>query len=303
MPRVTVCIPAFNSARFIGAAVASVLAQDWPEVELFVCDDGSTDDTAAVATAAASAATGRVTVLRNPANLGIAGNWNRCLALGSGEFVTLLHGDDALEPDYVSRCVEMLARHPTAVLVHTNLHRVDGDGRRFGEHWAYPEKPGDECIPGAEVRHRIFSRGNFICCPSVMFRRSRLPAGFAFDERYRYALDIDAWLRLSLAGEFAFVGTPLIAYRVHNAQQTHRLEPLVKEGEVTDALVRFAATSGMAPIRGLAARRALHYALRCRQHGLPWGGYVRTAWRLQPAALLHKDTLRLLLARRRRGGQ
>ena len=86
-PKVSVCIPTYRGAATLGAAIASVLAQSMADFELVVLDDNSPDNTADVV---AGFADGRIRYLRNPANLGPEGNWNRCLTEARGAYVKVL---------------------------------------------------------------------------------------------------------------------------------------------------------------------------------------------------------------------
>ncbi len=94
-PKVSVCIPTRNGAVFLAGAIRSVLAQTLADLELIVVDDASTDGTEAVVR---SFSDGRVTFVAGPERLGIAGNWNRCLALATAPYVCLFHQDDVMAP-------------------------------------------------------------------------------------------------------------------------------------------------------------------------------------------------------------
>ena len=77
-PLVSVCIPTYKGAAFLGAALDSVLHQTYPHFEIWVLDDNSPDNTASVV---ANYSDSRVRYMRNPNNLGPEGNWNRCLGM------------------------------------------------------------------------------------------------------------------------------------------------------------------------------------------------------------------------------
>src|SRR5688572_5713153 len=94
MPLVSVCIPTYNYAHLIADAIESVLRQTERDLELVVIDDCSTDDTEQVA--ARYADDPRFRFVRNPCNLGLFGNFNRCFELAEGEFVKVLCADDWL---------------------------------------------------------------------------------------------------------------------------------------------------------------------------------------------------------------
>lgn len=110
-PLVSVLIPAFRAARTLGATLESVLAQTWPHVETIVVDDGSPDDTLAVARQ--YEARGVRTV--GQANAGASAARNHALRLSSGNLIQYLDADDLLSPDKIARQVEALASSPTCV--------------------------------------------------------------------------------------------------------------------------------------------------------------------------------------------
>jgi len=107
--RVSVCIPTYNYGRFLGQAIESVLAQTWGDFELVVCDNASTDDTQAVI---GSFRDERIRSHRNDTNIGLFGNFSRCLELAQGELVKFVCSDDWLAPTYLERTVPVMRDHP-----------------------------------------------------------------------------------------------------------------------------------------------------------------------------------------------
>ena len=109
--RVSVVMPAFNHARFVADALQSVLAQDYPDFEVIVADDGSADGTAAIVRQIATADKRVVPVLSED-NRGISANHNRALDRCTGEFVALLASDDLMLPGKLAAQVDFLNAHP-----------------------------------------------------------------------------------------------------------------------------------------------------------------------------------------------
>lgn len=110
--KVSVLIPAYNAAPFLGQTIASVLAQDWPNLEIIVVDDGSTDDTLAVAQAHAGP---RVRVATQP-NRGASAARNHAYALATGTYIQYLDADDLLHPQKLSAQMACLRGQPARVL-------------------------------------------------------------------------------------------------------------------------------------------------------------------------------------------
>jgi glycosyltransferase involved in cell wall biosynthesis len=114
-PLLSVSIPTYNQQKYIGRAIESVLEQDYPEVEIVVSDDCSTDGTLSVAQRYERA---KVKVTRTPRNLGRVGNYRRCLyELTNGDWAVNLDGDDYYDdPTFFTGAIEALGRHREAVL-------------------------------------------------------------------------------------------------------------------------------------------------------------------------------------------
>lgn len=119
-PAVSVIIIVFNGAAFLQEAIDSVLAQTFDDYELLIVDDGSTDDTAAIAEQAAGRRPDRIAVLRHPAgeNRGMSTTRNLGIAHAKGEFIAFLDADDVWLPEKLAGQVEVMRRNPTAGLVY-----------------------------------------------------------------------------------------------------------------------------------------------------------------------------------------
>src|ERR1700736_1205130 len=105
---VSILIPAFNEARWIGDAIASAVDQTWPHTEIIVVDDGSTDGTAAIAKRFASA---NVKIATQP-HQGASAARNLAFSLCQGDYIQWLDGDDLLAPDKIERQLAALDRTP-----------------------------------------------------------------------------------------------------------------------------------------------------------------------------------------------
>ena len=113
-PAVSILTPAYDVARFIGAALDSVLGQDFPDWEMIVVDDGSRDDTAAQVVARRDR---RIRLIRQE-NAGVSAARSRAMAEARGDAFLFLDADDWLAPDALSRLVDTLAAAPQAVAAH-----------------------------------------------------------------------------------------------------------------------------------------------------------------------------------------
>lgn len=127
-PLVSVAIPVFNGCPYLAETISSVLSQDYPNIELIITDNASTDDTEAVCREFA-ARDPRVRYVRNPQNLGAGPNHNLGFRLSRGEFFKWCAADDLISKTFVSACVEALLRQPDAVLAASSVQSIDDEGR------------------------------------------------------------------------------------------------------------------------------------------------------------------------------
>ncbi len=169
-PLVSIIMPAYNCAAYIEEAVRSVMAQTCESFELLVIDDGSKDDTFAIARRLA-AEDARVTALKNPENMGVARTRNRGLDMARGEYVAFLDSDDRWHPDKLQEQIRRMEEE-NAALSYTSYAIVDADGK--------PSKAA--YIVPAQVTFDQLLLENVIGCSTVMLARR-------VAETYRFATD------------------------------------------------------------------------------------------------------------------
>jgi glycosyltransferase involved in cell wall biosynthesis len=215
VPLLTVAIPTYKGAAFIGAAIESVLAQTFRDFELLVIDDNSPDDTEAIVRRFVDP---RIRYLRNSANLGPQGNWNRCLTEARGALFKLLPHDDLLMPTCLQRQVDALqADRAERYALVACARDVLGPTDRVLTRRGYPG--GREgLIDGGEVMRSCVRRGtNLLGEPgAIMFRKSLADRVGPFDGSEGYVIDLDYWFRLLAHGDVYFIAEALSAFRVSN---------------------------------------------------------------------------------------
>lgn len=221
---ISVVIPVFNAELFLAEAIDSVLAQDTGTFDIIVVDDGSTDDSAAVASRFGAP----VQVIRQ-ANAGPAAARNRGLAAARGEYVAFLDQDDLYCADKFSLQSERLDHHPEVDVVigqhqYLMLDAVAGDAPHFSEY---------------HDDHLSLQLG---CC---LFRRSVFERVGLFDETYRLCDDWDWFMRAREAGVPLLIHQHVVLrQRIHTANLTRQREAGARQ---TMLMVR----------RSLARRRSL----------------------------------------------
>lgn len=212
---VSICIPSYNYARYIGEAIESALQQTYCNLEVVVIDNCSTDDTEQVV-ARYMATDKRVRFLRNEKNVGPSENLNRCLQHALGEYIKILCADDWLSPTCLERSVPVLAGDSTIRLVSHARQLVDSESRPCG-FLAFSATGGR--FQGNKVIDDCLFDGNLIGEPTaVLFRRQDALRGF--DTSYRQLIDMEMWFYLLQTGDFVFIAEKLCSFRQHEGQQT-----------------------------------------------------------------------------------
>jgi glycosyltransferase involved in cell wall biosynthesis len=218
-PEITVCIPTYNYAHYLGAAITSVLEQSYPHFELLIVDDCSTDATDAVV---AGFDDPRLRFVRNERNLGIVGNWNRCLELTRTPFVALLHADDLYLPQMLERSLAVLRAQPAVGYSYSAFYQIDAQGQRT---WLEQPFPEDHVWPGErEFRHHLVRQ--YVQCPTVVLRRAVFEHVGLFVEHplLLTAYDWEMWLRIQLAGyQVAYHAEPLACWRWHGGNKSNEV--------------------------------------------------------------------------------
>jgi glycosyltransferase involved in cell wall biosynthesis len=202
---VSAVIASYNMAQYLPQAVNSVLAQTYPNVEVQIVDDGSTDDTAAVLRQYQDNPRVRVHVQKNA---GAAHAKNQGMRLSRGAFVALLDADDIWLPDKLARQMPLFA-DPEVGLVYSDYQRMDGEGRPLPQALT-PMRRGRVAGP--------LLVENFVAYSAVVMRRECLQRTGDFDESLSMGFDYDLWLRMSANCRFDYVPEATVRYRVWSGQ-------------------------------------------------------------------------------------
>ena len=243
LPTISVVIPCYNAERYIAATIESVLAQQYPGLELIVVDDGSKD--------------GSVDLLRRQfpqvrverqANAGVAAARNCGIALAGGDYIAFVDADDIWLPGKLAATLALIEATPGCRMGYTAwqvwpstdprpgeaelaaLAAAAGDTARWrgASGWIYPELLLD-CV---------------VWTSTVLARRSLFDEVGVFDTGLRVGEDYDLWLRLSRVTPIVRVAWPYALYRIHPASITRTVPTANYRARVIgSALARWGAAS------------------------------------------------------------
>lgn len=221
-PKVTVCLPTYNSGEFLPQAIDSILEQTFTDFELIISDDCSTDRTPEIIQSYLSLDQ-RIKYFRNRENLGLFPNWNQCLEYASGEYITIFAQDDVMFPQNLEVKVKIMDKYPNVGLVASSIMVVDANNKPL--HWDWANYAEDKLVNGREWVMNNLGEANPICCPFVLIRRQAIEKfGGNFNSNYAYAADLELWLRIGLVADLYFVKEKLGYYRWHQGNKTHSFD-------------------------------------------------------------------------------
>jgi len=243
-PLVSIVIPSYNHGRYLEAAIDSILAQDYPRVELIVIDDGSTDGSPEVLKKYGTRFHWEI-----QPNQGQVATLNKAWLMSRGEILAWLGADDLLLPDAVSTSVKHLTASPDVVLTYCDFNLIDPKGR-FIRRVRTPEFRYSDmvvkaaCPPG----------------PGAFFRRSAFLTTGLWDSSLKIMLDYDYWLKLGLQGPFLRIPRVLALYRVHPGQETFSTMDESKAAEPVRVIARLLENPALPADLGKLKNKALSNA-------------------------------------------
>lgn len=215
---VSVIIPNYCHAPYLRQRIDSVLAQSYPDFEVVLLDDCSTDGSREVIERYRNHPRIKQ-IVYNDRNGGSAfAQWRKGFALTQGEYIWIAESDDYADPAFLERCVAELDADPACVLAHTLSRTVDSEGRPYGK-VRHAGRPVRRMDGRRFVLRHLLRRNELYNASMAVFRRSALPAAGEY-EGFRYAGDWYFWMLVALQGRVSTVFEPLNAFRRHDAATT-----------------------------------------------------------------------------------
>jgi len=217
VPYFSIIMASFNYAPYIGAAIESVISQSFQSWELLIVDDCSEDASWQVISKYKD---DRIQAWRNPRNLGACPTYNQALHRARGQYICCLDADDFFFPGKLQQQADFFAAHPDIDVCGTFVTEVDQGGLPSAAGGSYADwfnVPGDLNDPASWVWE------NRLCHSGTAVRATRHHEVGDFDPLLVYTPDWQFWIRVMLAGgRFAVIQEPLVGYRNHGGNITHR---------------------------------------------------------------------------------
>lgn len=217
MPKISVLLTSYNHAPFIRDAIDSVLAQTFTDFELIIWDDNSTDGSWEIIQTYTDP---RIRAFRNSVNMGPVFGVNKTiLEVATGEFFAMHHSDDVWVADKLAKQLACFAANPQVAAVFTYAQAIaeegfdlDADDHYFSRVFDQPNRTRHEWL------RYFFERGNALCHPSVLIRRSAYLECGAYSEALWQLPDFDMWVRLLLKHDIHVLPERLVKFRVLSSE-------------------------------------------------------------------------------------
>lgn len=227
LKKVSIVIPSYNSEKTIKRTINSILNQTYPNFNIIIVDDCSTDNTVKIINEFSNP---KITLHINETNIGFENNWNKALSMANGDFIKLIPDDDTLEKDALKLQVDILNNNQNVSLVSSKRNIIDINdkilmvrGNQIGN--------SNICTYKTAIKYIVRSGTNPIGEPgTTMFRANILQKVGKFNGQYPHFIDLDFYIRLLEHGDYYFINKVLGSFRVWGRsysvvnQQEHYLE-------------------------------------------------------------------------------
>jgi len=230
-PLVTVCVPTYNTGKYLKESLSSILNQDYPNYEVFVIDNASTDNTREIVKDLQQTHDFKYSC--NDSNIGDYGNYTKCFEYGAGEYISVYHSDDVYNPSIISESVKAFLKDPVVGLVFSLKINTDESGNIIDKD-KYPselKKQGTDYYFLPQLFRSFMINTAFgLATPTMMMKRRLFYDFGGFDkDKYGSAADLALWLKISEKNGVAIIDKHLINYR-RTSNQGIRNKTITKNG-------------------------------------------------------------------------
>jgi len=214
-PHVSIIVPSYNQGAYIRATLDSILAQDYPSLEVWVIDGASTDNTVEILNTYNHHPT--IHWLSEP-DTGVVEAVNKGFARITGDIVGIQSSDDYYLPNAIQTAVTALHNHPEVGLVYGDMQHIDEQGNVTGQSHIAP------------YSHKaLLAKTTWVPQPTAFFRRQLIDQLGGWREDVPYAADTDLWLRMSFHTHLQKINAVLACYRSHAEQRDTQAAKIIAD--------------------------------------------------------------------------
>jgi glycosyltransferase involved in cell wall biosynthesis len=229
-PLVSICIPTYNAAAYLVPCLNAALSQRYPNTEILLCDDGSTDETMEIITRFQEK-NPSIRLVQNAVNLGMVANWNNCVEQARGEWIKFLFQDDLLEPGCIDEMMEACRQNNVGIAICRRNFILHDD--------VLPHLKKDFSEGGIIKPEDVFGKQAFISPTDLalavksyplqnilgeptclLFHRQLFTTAGPFNRNLKQVVDYEFIVRLGLKEGLAFVSKTLAHFRLHGGSQS-----------------------------------------------------------------------------------
>ncbi|MDG4812241.1 glycosyltransferase family A protein [Hydrogenovibrio sp. 3SP14C1] len=233
-PLVCICIPCYNNQDTIHDTLNSIVQQDYDNFKIKIFDNASTDNSREIVRSFIDQGY-PIELHTREQNVSGEENFNICINAAEGSFCAIFHSDDVYEPDIISSQVAFLTDRENCQAVSVHAKIINENGQYIGDRMIPEElrrKASQEIeLSRDELIELSFKYGNFITCPSVLFRTDILKNHIKEFKGggFKSSADLNVWFRLTEKGSFGFINRPLINYRLSSSSFSYNLARVRKD--------------------------------------------------------------------------
>jgi predicted O-linked N-acetylglucosamine transferase (SPINDLY family)/GT2 family glycosyltransferase len=234
-PQVTICIPTYNGEKFLAEAIASAFWQTYPNIEIILSDDNSTDKTVEIAKSLEQKSSFEFSIIEH-SQYGLAQNWNFCISQAKGKYIKFLFQDDVLEPNAIEKMVNLAEQDEEIGLVFsprrlfTNTGDTVYDTNSLMHHEAKDVHKAWSRLKLIQSGHQLLQDPNILDNPinkigepsTVLIRKDVFEKVGLFNSEFCQLVDLEMWLRIMSQYKIGFIDQVLSHFRIHSQQQTRR---------------------------------------------------------------------------------
>ena len=220
--KITICIPCYNSEKYIATTIQSILASTYKNFEIHIIDNASTDNTIQIIKSIQKQ-NKNIFLHRNKVNIGMFPNMNKCIKIANGKYIKIICSDDILYPNCLEEEVRILDKHKDVVLVYgasniiTDKNNVLFTRKFFNR---------DRKINGGVLINQILLSGrNPLGEPTGILLRTSILKKYKlhFDANFKYVSDLELWIQMLQHGNGYYCNLIQSGFRLHKNQGTYHL--------------------------------------------------------------------------------